>query len=285
MTILRHAQANILGGMSSDMSRYYSPIYERVKDAFVEGNYEAVIAEYLRVEKAALFSSGWDKNVCKFYYALAYAYRNDYRNAVTMYRGYLASIPQLRPHLAHNICGSAFIAKLKQREPLPWLELWDQMRHEMAPIEALVEDLWHPDLPYDDDNDEREPIYEALKVYGADALPVLLNALALCDYNYESSDQEAPYHKRALVNIGTPAFDALAKAIFISGDDKMKATFALDASTQEAHRISRAAIKMLHMFGVERAEPVLRKALNDPAANYKDYIERELEWMDRKKSL
>jgi len=155
-----------------------------------------------------------------------------------------------RPSGAVQECGPAFIEILAKRQPESWYDLWQQIRYEKAPIQALVEDLWNPDL----NQVTRDQIYEALKKYGKYAIPALLEALKLNDRNYENIEYEEDYPKIALVNIGDAAFDVLVKAIETPGSE-----------------LARAAIKMLRMFGDDRAEPVLRRAL-EAKRGYESYI-------------
>jgi tetratricopeptide (TPR) repeat protein len=250
------------------------PTYKRVKTLFDEGQYREVVATYLRAASDQTSHMEWFVYGCGLYCPLAYAHLGDYDKAIEMFQVYLKNAPSRQPQLALQKCGPTFIARLAGHRPAPWYDLWNQMRREMAPIEALVEDLWSPDLERNDEA-ARQPIYEALRKYGKEAIPALLNALALNDWNYESREQERRYPKIALVNIGDPAFEALENVIFSKGK--------IDVQTEFSSRLPRAAIKMLWMFGDERAEPVLRRALVDPAVKHKDYIEEQLDLIEFRK--
>lgn len=250
--------------------------YHRVKALFDQGNYREVISTYLRAaaDKESLVL--WWLYDCGLYCPLAYAHLGDYDKAIEMFRQYLKHASHRKPQLALQKCGSAFIARLGEHQPASWYELWHSMRYELAPIEALVEDFWSADLAYND-KAARQPIYEALRKYGKEAIPALLDALALNDWNEESREQERPYPKIALTNIGDPAFEALVEVIFSKGK--------IELGGKWASRLPRAAIKMLYMFGDDRAEPILRRALADPDVDDKPYIKEQLEliqWRNRK---
>jgi len=237
--------------------------YQRVKALFQERNYREVIESYQRATTRGSMTFDWWLNDCGIFAALAYAYVGDYPKAIEAFHLFMKKAPCRKPQLALQKCGPVFIVRLGERKPANWSELWYQLRHQMAPIEALVEDLWSPDLEYKNET-LRQPIYDALREHGQEAIPALLNALAINDWNAESREQEVPYPKIALANIGVPAFEALESVIF--SPPKIKVCGNVDT------RMGRAAIKMLWRFGDDRAEPVLRRALADPAVRYKDYV-------------
>jgi hypothetical protein len=227
--------------------------YSRIKDWFAACQYDAVIDRHLKNVGQGLYPSSWEMAFCTFYCALAYAHKADYHHAITTFEQYISRCRGIaHPSGVVDKCGVAFIARLSKKQPEPWYEVWQQMRRELAPIDALIEDLWDSTLPGKPPN-AAQTAYLELQKYGTQAIPALLDALDVNDRNAESIEYEQEYPKQALLNIGDPAFEAL-KTIIMSGVQK---------------RLMRAAIKLICRFGDDRAEPVLHEALHNWSATPK----------------
>jgi hypothetical protein len=148
--------------------------------------------------------------------------------------------------------GPKFILELQRRTPAPWFEVWDKLiEQDVTPIAELIEELSHH---------SHQAVKELGKI-GAAALPLLLEEVKKNDRNEELSSYESAYPGKAMVAIGDPAFELLAKVLFTNKGG-----------------LARAAAKHLHWFGEDRAEPYLHRALTHPNVNTNTryYVEQSL---------
>jgi HEAT repeat protein len=106
-------------------------------------------------------------------------------------------------------------------------------------IEDLIAKLW------DGDQEVRKQAIERLAQIGAPVVPALMKALQKDDRNYESGVSENPSLRKAVIQVGEPAFQALLVGL------------------QPGSDMVRAAAKTLALWGDSRAVEPLIEAMHN----------------------
>lgn len=193
--------------------------------------------------------------------AMAFAYSGYFGKAISDMQKYFNIAEKWHPILTKAV--PMFIAELEKRDVKDWYRVWERVKHDAGPIDALVMQLW------DVDNNKRQQAIDALVQIGEPAIPSLLAALEKDDRNSEVIEYENKWLRSAIVALGKPAIIALSNGLY--------------AKT----RLARASAKTLWQFDDPLAKESLQAALKSPDVMEhvrKYYIPESLQMIEYKRN-
>ncbi len=170
--------------------------------------------------------------------AMAFAYSGYFGKAVSDMQKYLAVAEKWHPILTKAV--PMFIAELEKRDVKDWYRVWERVKHDAGPIDALVMQLWEVD------DDKCQQAVDTLVQIGEPAIPILLAALEKDDRNSEVIEYENEWLRSAIVALGKPAIIALSNGLY------------------SKTKLARASAKTLSRFDDPLAKESLQTALTSP---------------------